>query len=367
MQSCPREFSMFRFTSLQQSVFSLTVILSGAFLSFSEMALAQTKDNTSVSKLPSELIKDAKTAEAVTARLTERTNNNRTDENYRIGSGDLIDVRVFRQPELSQQARVNNQGFIRMPFIGDLQVVCLTESEIARMVADKYRKYLNDPQVDVFIREYQSQPVAVIGAVEKPAQFQLQRRVKLLELLTFAGGPKKEAGHIVHVIHTGSRSLCDVSGNTDSETAPVDALSFSSYKLNDLLTGSLATNVYINPGDVVSLPEAEQVFVTGMVVKPGSVKMPARITLTQAIAMAGGFTPEAGKKKVRLLRQQPGSAAVIEKVFNIEEIEKKKLEDVVLEASDVVDVPNSAGKSFLQSLVRQVAPTLSTLPIVLRY
>lgn len=365
MQPGPRGFSLLNLSFMsQQKTFSLGLIVF-SLLGFSELAFAQGVDKSSA--LPAEVMKDARTAEAITARLTERTNNNRADENYRIGSGDLIDVRVFRQPELSQQVRVNNQGYVRMPFIGDIQVVCLTESEIARLVAEKYRRYLNDPQVDVFVKEYQSQPVAVIGAVEKPAQFQLQRRVKLLELLTFAGGPKKEAGHIVHVIHTGTGSACEVSGNSDPTSAQVNQLSFSSYKLSDLLTGTMATNIYINPGDVVSLPEAEQVFVTGMVVKPGAVKMPARITLTQAIAMAGGFTPEAGKKKIRLLRQQPGSASVVERIFNIEEIEKKKLEDIVLEASDVVDVPNSAGKSFLQSLIRQVAPTLGTLPIIMRY
>ena len=97
----------------------------------------------------------------------------REDERYRIGPGDLLDVRIFNRPQLSRDAvRVDAKGVIRMPLIEeDIQAACLTESELAKEVAQRYRKYQRNPQVDVFVKEYNSQPVAVIGAVDKPGRF----------------------------------------------------------------------------------------------------------------------------------------------------------------------------------------------------
>ena len=113
------------------------------------------------------------------------------DTRYRIGPGDVLDVRVSRAPELSREAvRVDQSGNIRMPMLDtDIPAACQTEGELAQNIATLYRKYKNEPHVDVFVKEFQSQPVAVIGAVRGPAQFKLQRQVKLLELLSLVGGP----------------------------------------------------------------------------------------------------------------------------------------------------------------------------------
>lgn len=345
------------FSSFRLHFLALSLLL--CFISSGQAQEIQTSSEKITARPPSPSLSDA------AVRMAASNSGGSEDDNYRIGAGDMLDVRVFQQPDLSSAARVSSQGTIRLPFVGDVQAACLTEGELAKVIAEKYRKYINNPQVDVFIREYQSQPVAVIGAVDKPARFQLQRRVKLLELLTFAGGPTKDAGYVVHVIHGGSRNLCamDQNGAAAAESA-VEGLSFSSYKLSDLLSGSAAASVYVSPGDVVSVPEADQIFVTGMVIKPGSVRMVAGTTLTQAIAMAGGLMPEAGKK-VRLLRKKQGSTVVEEKVYNLDDIQKKKTEDVALEASDVVDVSNSTGKSVAQSLLRQIAPTLGLVPYII--
>src|ERR1041385_119544 len=113
-----------------------------------------------------------------------------TDARYRIGPGDVLQVRVARAPELSRDAvRVDQSGMIRMPMLEeDIPAACLTEPELAENIARAYHKYKNNPHVDVFVMEFQSQPVAVMGAVRSPAQFKMQRRVRLLELLTLVGG-----------------------------------------------------------------------------------------------------------------------------------------------------------------------------------
>src|SRR5215475_1791705 len=136
---------------------------------------------------------------------------NLTDTRYRIGPGDVLDVRVARAPELSRDSvRVDQSGMIRMPMLDeDIRAACLTEGELGENIAKLYRKYKNNPHVDVFVKEFQSQPVSVIGAVKNAAQFKLQRRVRLLELLSFAGGPTDSAGQNVQIVHAGGSSMCE--------------------------------------------------------------------------------------------------------------------------------------------------------------
>ncbi len=106
------------------------------------------------------------------------------DKSYRIGVGDLLDVRVLNHPEMSRKMRVEGSGMVRVPMAGDVVATCLTESQLSQIITEKFRKWIKEPYVDVFIEEYSSQPVAVIGAVDKPGRFQFQRRVRLIELLT---------------------------------------------------------------------------------------------------------------------------------------------------------------------------------------
>src|SRR5262245_38713899 len=113
------------------------------------------------------------------------------EDRYRIGPGDILDVRIYNRPQLSRDAvRVEGNGMIRMPLIDtEIQAACLTEGELAKEIATRYAKYYRNLQVDVFIKEYHAKQVAIIGAVNHQSRFELQRRVRLLELLTYAKGP----------------------------------------------------------------------------------------------------------------------------------------------------------------------------------
>ncbi|MGB9179019.1 MAG: polysaccharide biosynthesis/export family protein, partial [Pyrinomonadaceae bacterium] len=140
-----------------------------------------------------------------------KTTSSSSDNRYRIGPGDVLDIRVIRAPELSREAvRVDQSGMIRIPMIDeDVRAACLTEGELSKEIVRRYKVYKNDPKVDVFVKEYQSQPVALIGAVNEPGQFKLQRKVTLLELLTYVKGPTEKAGRSINVIHAGTRSICE--------------------------------------------------------------------------------------------------------------------------------------------------------------
>jgi polysaccharide export outer membrane protein len=281
------------------------------------------------------------------------------DDRYRIGPGDVLDIRVYNRPQLSREAvRVEGNGMIRMPLVdNDIQALCLTEGELAKEISTRYARYYKNLQVDVFIKEYHSKQVAVIGAVNEQSRFELQRRVRLLELLTYAKGPTAKAGQTINIVHSTAASPCKQSGDTDTSAA------FSSYKLSEVLQGDPKSNPYLEAGDIVTLPEADQVYVVGNVFMPLTISLKEPITLTRAIAMAGGLKQDTKKDKIRILRQEPGTTIRKEITVDLSAIEKKSSEDLALAPNDIIDVPTSAGKSFLRSLVQGVVPSVSQLPV----
>jgi polysaccharide biosynthesis/export protein len=334
--------------------------------------------------------------------------NPKDDDSYRVGPGDVLEVRVFGRPELGREQRIGNHGTIRLPFLQDLRVACKTEAELAQLIAEKYKKYLRDPQVDVFVKEYNSQPVAVIGSVAKPGRFQLQRRVRLLELLTFSGGPILSAGGAVHIIRGSAPDFCESfetgagdarprtpvpaivpvasqpgiaksSATDQQQSAPAtpplpDQASIQStldqsqaflltFRLQEVLLGNPDSNPYVMSGDIVSIPETDQVFVVGQVVKPGPLPVRNKITLIQAIGMAGGFTPDASKGKVKVVRTEPGTNSRTEYLYDINEIQKQKGEDITLMPNDVVDVPSSLKSNIARRAMGVGFGLAATLPI----
>jgi len=283
------------------------------------------------------------------------------DDRYRIGPGDVLDIRVFNRANLSREAvRVEGNGMIRMPLIDtEIRAACATEGELAKDIANRYTKYYRNPQVDVFIKEYHSKQVAIIGAVNDQSRFELQRRVRLLELLTYAKGPSARAGQTINIVHSPPVISCSDADNSSEDVAS----SFSSYRLSDTLQGDPKANPYLEAGDIVTIPGADQIYVVGNVVSPITIPLKEPVTLTRAIAMAGGTRQDTKKDKVRIVRQEPGSLAKTELVVDLTAIEKKRADDVTLMPNDIVDVPTSAGKSFMRSLLGGVVPSVTQLPV----
>ena len=276
------------------------------------------------------------------------------EERYRIGLHDVLEVMVYRHPELSQpNIRMDETGRIRLPRIdGSILAICKTENELSAEIINLYKQnYLRDPYVTVFVKEQNSQPLSVIGAVEKPGNFYTNRRLTLLELLSFAGGQDVEkAGTKIQVARVGGISGCKSS--VSAENGESESVTFFSYVLSDVLKGK--ENPLMRPGDIVVVLEADQVYVTGNVLKPQSIPLKQKITLTQAIAAAGGILPATKQSEVRVVRQEPGSKVKEEFSFDLNAIRDKKIEDPELLANDIVEVPTDKVKNFTNSFIRAV-------------
>lgn len=267
-------------------------------------------------------------------------------ERYRIGFQDVLEVQVFRHPELTQRVLVSASGTITLFRLErPVTAICRTERELATEVANAYReKYLRDPQVNVVVAEQKSQSIGVMGAVEKPGNFYLNRRTHLLEMLALAGGPKEEAGTRLIVARTGSTSSCKDSSNSD-DTEEIAILAF---KLRDVQEGK--QTLWMRPGDVVSVLKADLVYVYGNVNKQGAYQVREPITLTQAIVTAEGLKRAAKKDKIRVFRQRPDGAEREELVFDLNQINAGKMKDPILEPNDIVAVSEDKAKAILAGI-----------------
>jgi polysaccharide biosynthesis/export protein len=285
--------------------------------------------------------------------------NQTDDTRYRIGPGDVLAIFVRKAPELSLEAvRVDQRGMISIPMIEEqVKAACRTESELATQVATLYSQYKRNPSVAVFVRDFQSRPVAVIGAVNAPGQFRLQRQIRLLELLSFAGGPSDKAGRVIDVIHTGGPDICQ---SNASDGTPPSFQGLGVFKLPETLKGKEGSNPFVQPGDIISLPEADQIYVVGDVYQPRAIALKDKpITVSKAIAMAGGPQRDSKVSRIRIVRQTNEGEQKQEIFVDLNAIEKRRAEDIVLLPNDIVAVPTSTGKILLNALTGAIAPALS--------
>jgi len=261
---------------------------------------------------------------------------------YRLGPGDILDVRIWGQPDLNSTVEIDEDGNISsLPFIEDpIPAKCRTEKDIQKSVTEAYAKYLVKPRVSVRTVERKSRPPATIwGAVHAPTRVAMLRRIQLHEMVTAAGGFTDKAGGTIHIIHT-MPELCPEPGEVVAQkSAPgSDIGQLETYKITSLRSGAGEGDPFIRAGDLVEVVEGDTVFVTGLVNQPQAFIMKDQTTLTMVIAQAGGVQRLAKTSEVHILRRKDGKMGGEDIKVNYEAIRKGQQKDVVLEPYDIVDV-----------------------------
>ncbi len=286
---------------------------------------------------------------------------------YRIGYQDQLEIEVYKHKELSVKVDVGDDGTIRVPGIAEpIPAVCKTERELSTDLTKAYSRILRTPYITVRAGEAKSQSFAVIGAVSKPGAFFLNRRIQLLELLAFAGGPTDKAGVKVMVARTGSSSACqeetdkllnttDIAANVNNPDVTVET-----YDMNDLVANR--RTVWMRPGDIVSVREADVIYVVGNVVDPKEVPIKKEITLSQAIAAAKGLKPSTKKGSIRILRKKPDSLEREVIMCDLGQIEKAKAPDPILLPDDIVAVSEDPVKTILKSVITAIVGGAGYIP-----
>jgi len=292
------------------------------------------------------------------------------DEDYRIGLGDVIEVKVENAPELSGAFRVTSSGAFQMYFVGRVMAKDKTPEELSQYIAERLRgEYLKSPNVSVIVREYNSRSFFIQGAVRGPGVFQIEGRPSLLKLITLAGGLAPEHGSNAFIIRqvkqTNDAKATDAksTGATQpvssqpASPAPGDkAAEEEEYELlkvniNGLLKGDFDNNMFLEPGDIVNIPQADVFFVAGEVNAPGEFPLKEGTTLRQAISMAQGMKFEAASGRGIIFRDDPNGKRE-EMRIDIGAVMNGKKQDVAILPNDIIIVPNSQFKSVGGALLR---------------
>jgi polysaccharide export outer membrane protein len=271
---------------------------------------------------------------------------------YAVGPEDLLEVTFLGQENLKREVRVNGEGEIALPLIGAVKVAELSPNKIETRLVQLYReqRYIKNPQITVFVKEYRHKKVMVTGAVQTPGAYDIIGPRTLLEMLGKAGGLKETASNKVHIVR--SQSYAEVNkANNRQEAKSLQPYppgsKITEVDLNQLMTeGGTALNVPIKNGDVIHVPFANNAFVMGAVNRPGNVMVKDNLTVTQALAMAGGINPTYGSNNISILRVEANGQRIKIPV-DIGQVTAGDSIDVPLKENDVVFVKESGWKKFL--------------------
>lgn len=239
---------------------------------------------------------------------------------------DLIDVVVLGQPSLSADFVIDKDGGINYPLIGRVEAAGLTPGDLAKRLQTQLGAgFLKRPEVSVRVKEYRSRPVLVLGEVAKPGIFSLKADRSLLALLADAGGLTSNAGHELVVARPPEGSeraaidqfasmpivpgLSDVARMPDPDELPPGALPGSDMfraSFRELMKGNAEQNVMLEGGDIVYVPRAAQIFVTGQAARPASFKFIDGMTVQDALQLAGGVSERGSLKRLKIVRFEGG-------------------------------------------------------------
>jgi len=288
-----------------------------------------------------------------------------------VGTGDLLHIEVFDVPELSRDVRVGDGGDISYPLIpAKITAAGLTPFQLEEKMEQLLIEngLVTHPQVSVFVKEQNSQPVSVVGAVLRPMVYQVIRPTTLLEILAGAGGITDDAGSFVIVTRSptapAARNAAAVIGASANGRVGASAGAATAddplgenpqivtIRLQSLLeSGDASFNILIHGGDVVSVPRAGIVYVTGAgITQPGGYVLQShgeQITALKAVALAHGLTGFAKADSAVIMRSNPitGQKDVIP--VRIKQIENQKIEDVAMRSNDILYIPDSKGLKIL--------------------
>ena len=271
------------------------------------------------------------------------------DRDYRIGPEDLLEISVFEDEKLNKTTRVSSRGNITLPPLGVLRVEDLTANQLEREIRDLLsEKFYQDPHVTVFIKEYRSQRISVMGAVERPGIVDVMGQKTILDVLALVGGLKEDAGQLLFLIRSPDPEDRNPETKQDSGDRSPDTLVIDLEEL--LVKGNRKLNLPLRQGDVINIPASGKIFVTGAVNRPGGFPLKGkRLTVSQAVAMAEGLKVEADASETKIFRYGENGDRETHPI-NLNAIQKGDAKDVYLHENDIVAVPKSGVKSFFIEL-----------------
>ena len=291
------------------------------------------------------------------ARLWEKRTRQTSLKDYPIGPGDVLEISVPAMEEIKDRSvRVTAEGTISLPFIGRLQAEGLTEEDLADQLRPRLKEYLRNPRVFIFVKEYNSRQVAVLGAVTRPGLYNLTSGSEnILDMISRAGGILPESESRIHLIPTEplkGEAAKEVLSTLPPGLLRADPASPILKKTEPILIDvkelsygghQIYLSLPVRPGDTIMVPGGAQVLVEGWVEKPGAYKMTPGLTVSGAVAAAGGALFAGDTSAVRVIRPDRDQNK-ISLVADLEKIKDGEMPDIRLQGGDIVQVSSSSAK-----------------------
>jgi len=324
---------------LTRSLFRSAVLAALVFLVCLPLA-AQTAEPKPISPSPA--------ANSRIAPVSESRVNREETSDLPLTSGDLIDVRVYGEPDLSGSYRVSDNGGITMPLIGDLELSGLTLEEAQKQMAQRFRDggFMRDPQITLFLKESAAGMISILGEVIKPGRYSLPGSPRLFDALSAAEGVTSRAGREITILHRNElQQVLELSSDTSNEARE---------------------NIALQPGDTLIVSRAGIVYVSGDVKMPGGYVMDGNqnLTVLQAIALAQGLNPTASLGKARIIRRRNNKLEDIP--VPLKQITAASAPDISLENEDVLFIPNSTSKSAARRSLESIVQVATGMAIYRR-
>lgn len=304
----------------------------------------------------------------------EKSSQNKPSKNL-IYFGDLIDVDILGSTEFDWRGTLNPEGFLDgIDFIEEpIYALCRSEEEVAIEVAKGFSKVLRNPQAAVKVLDRSGRAVSyVYGAVKSPQRFQIGRAVRLNELLILAGGIDEKASGEIQILRT-NRLNCedhekDVSDSTQTNinvNRKESGTKTFNINISDLIKGKSEANPLILNGDIITVAEAEPIYVIGGVENPRKINARSQMTVSKAIASAGGFTKNADLNNIVIFRRRKSESIIIEVDF--EKIKLNQADDLNLQKFDIVEVGEKGStKNKFSPVIKVFEPQIKPLELPLR-
>jgi polysaccharide export outer membrane protein len=255
-------------------------------------------------------------------------------KDYQIGPEDVLLIQVWDHNDLTRTVTVSREGEFSYPLIGKLIADEMTVHELEKSIEAKLAgRFIINPQVTVSVKKYKSKRIYVMGEVggpygrgQGPGVYPLTGQTTLLEVISRAGGPTRDAGNEIVVVRP--RNNIRRGNPVPLENAGEGEV--ITLNLRKSLEGDISQNITLKHGDTIYVPKAEFYYVYGEVKREGRYKLEKGTTVLKGITMAGGFTDKAAKKKVRLLREKKGQKVKIH----------ARMTDLI-NSEDIIMVPES--------------------------
>ena len=221
---------------------------------------------------------------------------------YLIGVSDVLAIKVFNEEQMTNKYTVDTDGSITFPLIGRFQVGGKTTRQIEEDLTRALQPdWLKRAQVSVEIAQYRSRSIYVLGEVRTPGRYNIEGPMTLLEVIANAGSTTASASNTIIVQRYKDGLAAAVAAPTtagDTRWAEVTRIN-----LDDLREGKLSANLLLQDSDMIIVPPAERVYVSGMVKTPGSFVIRPGMTVRQAIAEAGGIAERGSTRGIKIIRK----------------------------------------------------------------